>query len=123
MSKSVVYAEEEILKIIEQLVEVSRSRKSYLDIPVEFIKSHPWSLKYLSNFAEAYDFMLITKTTGVKVFEEIIKERIMKERKDQGLMRIKIFVVNVPEETELRTKEQCFMFEEQEAGQFICLNG
>ncbi|MDO8579664.1 MAG: hypothetical protein Q7R72_02210 [bacterium] len=113
------YSESEVSAVVNALVATARARKSEYDVPHEFIKEHPWTLKYLSHFAEANDFMQIAKTEGVQI---VLDEVRMKERIRRGLIRQICFRIFVPEGTQIRTKEETFRFERQSDGTFIALN-
>ena len=63
-----MYSDDKTLKdFVVELVSTAAARRDYLDVPHDFIARHPWTRKYLSHFAEAYDFMQIAKTKGVQI--------------------------------------------------------
>ncbi len=119
-----MYSDDKTLKeFMTVLVSTAAARRNYLDVPSDFILRHPWTLKYLSNFAEADDFMQIAKTEGVQIVCEDEPKNIQEFRRDHGLkpqVRYKVFV---PAETKIRTKEQIFKFERQGDGSYVPLNG
>lgn len=110
-------------EFVNELVRVAASTKDDLDVPRDFIKKYPWTLKYLSHFAEANDFRAIAKNQGVKVTMSPEPDNIQRYRKERGMkpqVRYKVFV---PVDTDIRTKEQIFRFEKQEDGSYVALNG
>ncbi len=119
-----MYQNAQMLKeFVDELVRVAASTKDDLDVPRDFIEKHPWTLKYLSHFAEANDFRAIAKTPGVQVVLSPELESIQRYRKEHGMkphVRYKVFV---PVGTDIRTREQIFKFEEQEDGSYIALSG
>jgi hypothetical protein len=123
MKNEKFYTRKEAEEVVKKLLSTAAARKNELEVPNEFIAEHPWTLKYLSHFAEANDFLAMAKTTGVKVAEEVQRESIIRYRREHGMRQQIVFTVTVPEGTNLRTKVQRFTFELFDTDKYRCING
>ncbi len=114
----------EIVALLAQLVAIAAAKKHSMDVPQDFIDQHPWTLKYLSNFAEAKAFMEIAKHPKVEVEEIVPEPRHVAFRKKHNLAEVLTFRVTRPRCGGFdHSAEQYFRFDKQEDGTFLAVNG
>ncbi len=110
-------------EFVNELVRVAASLDDDIDVPRDFIKKHPWTLKYLSHFAESKDFRAIVKTPGVQIEIDPCPDNVRRFREIHGMKQVLRYRIFVPADTDIRTKEQIFKFEVQDNGSYVALSG
>lgn len=115
------YSRDVVPEIVCALVRVARNRKNYMDVPRDFIKEHPWTARYLANYADSDDFFRIVRQQGLSIEEVKINEEVARMRAQQGLGLQICFLVSVPKEAPVSKRYQYFLFEDQGDGTFLPL--
>jgi hypothetical protein len=106
---------------MKELLEASANRTDEIDVPDDFISRHPWTVKYLSHFAEADNLLGIAKSGDYRIEHVPEEAHVKKFRETHGIktrLRYKVSTaVDVP-----RTRPMFFSFGEQEDGSYIPLS-
>lgn len=116
------YTLAEVNELIEELVKVIKARKSFgLGRPADFVKRHPWVNKYVSpGFAEANQLMELAEQPAFDIVFVPQTEAQIEWRADRKMKPRLIFQTSGCAEHD---RIFGFLFEEQEDGLYIALNG
>lgn len=115
------YTHEEARRVMEELLATIKARKNEADVPYHFIDRHPWTLKYLSHFAEANELFALCRKGGVEIVEAPWNTAIQKIRTERGARHQLRFRITDPGLFGAYSR-WLFVFEEQENGKFVPLN-